>query len=142
MSVLRGAYGVAFWAALLVHVAVVAFVALTDLPTVNFWNVFAGVPSPLVAWSAGTREEGLFLFVKYDFAFAAGAILLWGLYSVWEVRRAGFTTTREAVAAAVAVVVGQVLVGPGATYAGLWWWREGQWAREAILEGREAEKLR
>ncbi|GME33552.1 FAD binding domain containing protein [Neofusicoccum parvum] len=139
---LRAAFAAAFWLAALAHAVFVAFVALADGPTVTFANVLGGLPNPLATWSAGTWEEQMFVFVKFDFAFAAAALLLWGLYGVWELRRAGFATTAEAGVAGAAVVLGQVVVGPGAAYAGLWWWREGVWAREPRGEGRrEGEKV-
>lgn len=52
-----------------------------------------------------------------------------GLYTVWELRRRGKVTGRDAKRTAAGVLAGQVLFGPGATYAGLWWWREGVLAR-------------
>lgn len=58
-------------------------------------------------------------------ALYAGATLGFGLYTVWDLRRRGYTTDRVASKAAIGFVSGQVLFGPGATYAGLWWWREG-----------------
>ena len=63
---------------------------------------------------------------KYSsIALYAGATLGFGLYTAWDLRRRGYTTGRETSKAALGVVAGQVLFGPGATYAGLWWWREG-----------------
>ncbi|ROV97498.1 hypothetical protein VPNG_08697 [Cytospora leucostoma] len=62
-------------------------------------------------------------------ALYAGATLGFGLYTVWDIRRRGYTTDRVASKAALGVVAGQVLVGPGAAYAGLWWWGEGVLAR-------------
>lgn len=64
-----------------------------------------------------TRFELLSLYV------AATTSL--GLYTVWDLRRRGYTTSREAKKAAAGFVVGNALVGPGASYAGLWMWREG-----------------
>lgn len=54
----------------------------------------------------------------------AGATLAFGLYTVWDLRRRGHATDREASKATLSFISGQVLFGPGATYAGLWWWRE------------------
>lgn len=136
---LRRAYGVAFWLCATVHVAVVAYVALSSLPSVAFANVFGGLPNPLDVRSAPSFEEHLFVFLKFDFAFSAFSAMLWCLYSVWELRRNGWATSKEALVAAVAVLGGQVLVGPAAVFTGLWWWREGVWARDAKLEGREDE---
>lgn len=58
-------------------------------------------------------------------ALYAGATLGFGSYTVWDLRRRGYTTNLGAGRAALGVAVGQVLLGPGATFAGLWWWREG-----------------
>lgn len=64
-----------------------------------------------------TRFELLGLYVA--------ATTSMGLYTVWDLRRRGYATTRAAGTAAAGLVLGQVLVGPGASYAGLWMWREG-----------------
>lgn len=58
-------------------------------------------------------------------ALSAAAMATFGLYTAWDLRRRGYTTSREAKRAAAGFVVGQVLIGPGASYAGLWRWREG-----------------
>ncbi|KAJ6489681.1 FAD binding domain-containing protein [Mycena vitilis] len=71
-----------------------------------------------------------------DFALFALTTALWSLYSVYELRRTGWATTGQAARAAAAVLAGQVLVGPVATYAGLWFWREGVWGGKALLQGR------
>lgn len=69
---------------------------------------------------------------KYSsLALYAGATLGFGLYTVWELRRRGAVSNSDATRSAVAVLAGQVLFGPGATYAGLWWWREGVLAKSA-----------
>jgi hypothetical protein len=57
------------------------------------------------------------------------ATLSFGLYTVWELRRRGMVSNRDAKRSAAGVLAGQVLFGPGATYAGLWWWREGVLAK-------------
>jgi hypothetical protein len=53
------------------------------------------------------------------------ATLGFGLYTVWELRRRDMVSRRAAMSSAAGVLAGQFLFGPGATYAGLWWWREG-----------------
>lgn len=69
---------------------------------------------------------------KYSsIALFAGATLGFGLYTVWELRRRGMASNTDATRSAAGVLAGQVLFGPGATYAGLWWWREGVLARHA-----------
>lgn len=64
-------------------------------------------------------------WVGRDVALLWGAVLCWQLYSVWWLRRWGYVKTGEALRAAGLVVVGQVVVGPGAAWAMLWRWREG-----------------
>lgn len=67
---------------------------------------------------------------KYSsIALYSAATLGFGLFTVWELRRRGMVSDRDAKRGAVGVLAGQVLFGPGATYAGLWWWREGVLAR-------------
>lgn len=66
-------------------------------------------------------------------ALYAGATLGFGLYTVWDLRRRGMVTSSDTKRSAIGVLAGQVLFGPGATYAGLWWWREGVLAKNATL---------
>lgn len=54
----------------------------------------------------------------------AAATATFGLYTVWDLRRRGYTTSRQAKRVAVGYLAGNILVGPGASYAGLWMWRE------------------
>ncbi|ORY54546.1 uncharacterized protein BCR38DRAFT_453412 [Pseudomassariella vexata] len=46
------------------------------------------------------------------------------LNPVWELWCQGYITTSRALRAASAVVLGQLFVGSGATWVGLWRWRE------------------
>lgn len=50
--------------------------------------------------------------------------LTFGLYEAWDLVSRGYVTSREAKWAALSLVAGTYLVGPGAQYAGLWYWRE------------------
>ncbi|KAJ3536459.1 hypothetical protein NM208_g6704 [Fusarium decemcellulare] len=50
-----------------------------------------------------------------EFSISYLTIVFWCLYNVYELRRLGFVSTRQALFAGVAVVVGQVFVGSGAT---------------------------
>ncbi|KAI3394317.1 hypothetical protein diail_2911 [Diaporthe ilicicola] len=70
-------------------------------------------------------------------ALYAGATLSFSLYTVWELRRRGMITNKETKRAAIGVMTGQVLFGSGATYAGLWWWREGVLSRIATPSSNE-----
>lgn len=69
---------------------------------------------------------------KYSsLALYADATLSFGLYTVLDLRRRGMATKTDARRLSIGVLAGQVLFGPGATYAGLWWWREGVLAKNA-----------
>jgi hypothetical protein len=70
-------------------------------------------------------------FFRYDMTFGVIGYLGSQLYSIWDLRRLGYVKTTEAVKAALAVAGGQFLVGPGATWAGLWYWREDKLASVA-----------
>lgn len=63
-------------------------------------------------------------FIAVDQVLATVAIVASNLYTVWDLRRLGYVKTREACKAAAGVILGNVLVGSGATWAGLWYWRE------------------
>ncbi|KDN69092.1 putative FAD binding domain-containing protein [Colletotrichum sublineola] len=63
---------------------------------------------------------------------ACGVWVLQNLYAIWDMRRAGYIKTFSALKAAVGVALGQVLVGPGATWAGLWYWRDEVFAGSMI----------
>ncbi|KAI1843270.1 hypothetical protein JX266_010624 [Neoarthrinium moseri] len=47
------------------------------------------------------------------------------LYTVWELRRLGYISWRQALKTSVYAVAGQFVIGPGATWMALWRWREG-----------------
>lgn len=99
--------------------------------SVSLWETFLNLPA--------VRDVGLTgdiaAFFKYDMVLAVAAMLVWGLYSVFELRRLGYVTTAQAVRAGLAVVAGQAVVGPGATYAGLWAWRENAIA-SSVIDGK------
>lgn len=52
------------------------------------------------------------------------ATAIFGLYTVWDLRRRGYTTSAEAVGAAITFYGMQDTCGAGAAYVGLWYWRE------------------
>ncbi|KAF7351055.1 Monooxygenase FAD-binding protein [Mycena sanguinolenta] len=65
-----------------------------------------------------------------DFTIFALATAIFCLHSVYELRRTGWATTKQALVAALAVLVSQPLVGPVAVYAAVWYWREGVWSQD------------
>jgi hypothetical protein len=118
---LVSAYSFAFFLAAAIHVAVLLFIA--GSPALSFARIFWDLPSPFGSLSLD-GPEAVFSFLKYDLAIYTAASSVWYLYSVFEMRRQGYVTTTHASTAAVAVVASTFLLGPGATYAGTWWWRE------------------
>jgi hypothetical protein len=121
---LKSAYAVAFVVCTLMHVGILAYLALGLNPALTLSSVFLNLPSifsdwdlldPLLSWS---------ILFKYDMWFYFASLFVYLMYTVWDLRRLGYVTNVQAAKALLAIVVGQVLVGPGAVYAGVWWWKE------------------
>lgn len=51
-------------------------------------------------------------------------ILIYCLYSAWDLRRLGYISTRKVFTAMSLVVLLAHSIGPGALFAGTWFWRE------------------
>ncbi|OHF03728.1 FAD binding domain-containing protein [Colletotrichum orchidophilum] len=115
---LQTGYTLAFAITAITHVCALAYAGLS--PSVSLFDTFLDLPS-VASMALGHSIGG---FWKYDMLLCFGAVAIWCLYTVYELRRLGYVTTRAAIGAAAATLLGQVLVGPGATYAGLWAWRE------------------
>lgn len=80
-----------------------------------------------------TSNVGFLGFLKYNWAYLVlnsrlgGTILsalVFNMHCIWDFRRRGYVTTREAVRTALSVLAGQLIVGSGATWSALWIWRE------------------
>lgn len=113
---LRLAYAVTFAIQAAQHIYTIA------RKTIRTGSVTAAVGSLLTHRAIPGRKIS-------SLALYSAATLGFGLFTVWELRRRGMVSDRDAKRGAVGVLAGQVLFGPGATYAGLWWWREGVLAR-------------
>jgi len=100
---LRVMYRVVFWMATLAHIV---FVSL------------------FISNSLATSTKTLLKFFQYDVTLYIVATVIWSLYSVYEIRRLGYTTTQKATKAALSILAGTFMVGPGAVYVGTWHWRE------------------
>ncbi|QGA18409.1 hypothetical protein EYB26_006094 [Talaromyces marneffei] len=112
---LKSAYLFAFFLQAMVHITLLAF-AYNELRTVAFQSY----------WNSNhkTIHQAIDLFWS-DPEIAFATWLISNIYSIWDLRCFGYIKTRDCIIGALNVVAGQLLVGPGATWAALWYWREG-----------------
>ncbi|KAH6887442.1 FAD binding domain protein, partial [Thelonectria olida] len=120
VPVLQFAYGFAF-----------AIQATAHLSTLSYYLYFhpemcdailLGLSPPI---ESGMGLQLLSCFPRSDVTLTIATITVYSLYAVWDLRRSGYMTTRDTIMASLCVTLGQVTVGPGATWAGLWSYREG-----------------
>ncbi|KAL5356121.1 hypothetical protein BJX96DRAFT_185601 [Aspergillus floccosus] len=124
LPVLQRAYMYAFAIQSTVHMATMAYA--WSHPGISIAQTFFGLPNPFRAhWNLASVSQQVATFFRYDAVTALAGYVGGNLYSVWELRRLGYIKTSSAMKTALAVVAGQFLVGPGATWAALWSWREG-----------------
>lgn len=121
---LKQAYVTTFAVSAATHICSVVYIALR--PDLTLSKVFLNLPYVFHGpWPlAGKPLMSCLGYFKYDFGLLAAANACYSLYNVWDMRRRGYTTSKDAVKAAVATIAGQFLVGPGATMAGVWYWRQ------------------
>lgn len=70
-----------------------------------------------------TLADGVAVFFQNDFLLVLAASLLWTLASIWDLYRLGISNVSLLVALP-ALVLGTLSIGPGATIAAVWYWRE------------------
>jgi hypothetical protein len=123
VPILKTTYGVVAAFQATVHLTSIAY-ALTH-PDLTLSAVFFNLPAPFGAasWNLSLAET-VFAVLRYDMVLAHTTSALYNLYSIWELRGQGYIATARALRAAALAVLGQVAVGPGATWALLWSWRE------------------
>lgn len=119
---LRSAYFVAFLMCAIMHIGTFAYLAIYSTSELNFFSVFLNLPGVLSDWDLPLSWS---IVYKYDMWFYFASLLVYLMYTVWDVRKLGYVTNVQAVKALVGILMGQILVGPGAVYAGVWWWKEG-----------------
>lgn len=78
-----------------------------------------------------------YAFMGEEYVLMTAVMVLFELYRVFDVRRRGFATNKEALKATVLFLGAQVVLGPGAASAGSWWWRE----KKIIAPGMKFAKL-
>ncbi|VUC23749.1 unnamed protein product [Clonostachys rosea] len=117
---LKIAYTFAFTIQVIVHIMVCAYVLTRPEPSLS--SIFIGTYN-LVS-NSGYSAEANTLFFTHAMAVSVLAVFLHCIYSIWMLRARGYVMTRQAIEAVMLVTFGQILIGPGATWTGLWYWRE------------------
>ncbi|KAH7304768.1 FAD binding domain protein [Stachybotrys elegans] len=135
LASLKTAYTFAFAIQAAAHISTMIY--CYTQPGVSIYDTFFAVPNPLRSdWGLTSLSAAAATYFKYNLQTGVVASVVSNLYSIWNMRSIGYITTGEALSTAAKVALGQVLVGPGATWTALWRWREnklttlGAWANE------------
>lgn len=132
VPILKSVYHYAFALQTTAHLAMIAYAYFH--PAITFADLFWNLPNPFESdWSLPTVGSQITVFLKYDLAMTTIAITAHILYSIWALRQMGYIESSQAVAVALASVLGHLLVGPGATWAGVWSWRESVFANLSTI---------
>ncbi|WQF83980.1 Putative FAD-binding domain, FAD/NAD(P)-binding domain superfamily [Colletotrichum destructivum] len=131
-AVLQGAYLCVGLVQAVSHLA--ALLYAHRHPALSVRDFFFGFPSPWTDWSSLGRSAWVSNVLQYDLVLYVAGAVVHNLHAVWKLRASGYVAGRECVAAAVCVVLGQFCLGSGATWAALWYWREGVLASLSTIE--------
>lgn len=124
ITTLKAIYGLSFFLASLLHFFVIS--RIISSPALSFSSVFGF--SDLQDQPLGELLRNSFAADFWAFTTASYA---WCVNAVWDIKRMGRTTV-DVGKAAVVVAIANVLVGPGAAMAGVWYWREMQMAKTSV----------
>lgn len=119
VPVLKSAYLFAFVLQAVAHITLLAY-AHNELNTTLSQTVFRSYS--VSNHKSMTQITELF---SDDPTIAFTTWFISNIYSIWDLRCFGYIKTQDGLICVLSVVAGQILVGPGATWAGLWYWREG-----------------
>lgn len=89
------------------------------------------IPSDSFA-PVNTLAEGVFVFFQNDFLLVTIASFLWALVNIADIHRSGLSDVHWTRALGY-LIAGSVFIGPGATIAALWFWREGVMSRRKAV---------
>lgn len=121
-STLKLVYAGGAAATTLVHLwAVYRILSSSDL---SFSAVFGNLSFLLSGSHASTPKEDVLLFLQRDMLLNAASVLAHNLFRILHLRSLGYVTTKQAVAASLATVVAQPVVGPAAAHISFLGWRE------------------
>ncbi|KAI0600328.1 FAD binding domain protein [Biscogniauxia sp. FL1348] len=105
------------------HIATLVYAYFN--PHISIAQMLFGVPNPLDAtWDLPNTTSKTAVFLKFDLGIASIAWFARGLYTIWNLRRHGYITSKDAVKAAISAALGQVVIGPGATWTSIAYWEE------------------
>ncbi|KAG9250269.1 uncharacterized protein F5Z01DRAFT_379856 [Emericellopsis atlantica] len=130
LSTLKFVYGLTFTVAFACHVVILGYI-VTE-PELSLRGVFCNIPAPFAVWDLGNPVKTMGIFMRYDLLLLTASILVFLAYNAYDLVNLGCVGSSEAVKAVAYTAVGQVLVGPAASYVGFWSWRESALARKRL----------
>lgn len=80
-----------------------------------------------------TLADGAFVFFQNDFLLVTAACFIWSLVNIADLHRAGLSRVHWKVGLGY-LISGFVLIGPGASAAALWFWREDVMSRRKAIK--------
>ncbi len=116
---LKHIYLTAFIISALVHVIIVIMCLTSTDPQLDLYYVFV----PQQARGHLGLTEALHFILQIDWWVIFGASMIWCVQAMWDLNSMGKTSLRP-LDGLVAVVLGAIVLGPGATLSLVWWWRE------------------
>lgn len=123
VPILQAAYSVLFWLQAAAHISTLIYTY--HHPDLTISELFFGLQDPFAAdWGLTDPVAAMLAFLQFDMVISATALVVYELFSIWKLRQVGYVTSSSAALAALGVAAGQLTVGPGATWAALWSWRE------------------
>jgi hypothetical protein len=126
-SFLRKAYIAGAAGAAFIHFwSLYRIVTSRDLSISGVFGTFGSLVSG--GYGSGT-EKKIFTFLQRDMFLNVASVLGHTLYRTLDLRCKGYITNKEAVAASLASLVAQPIVGPAAAHIGFLGWREEMFAR-------------
>lgn len=81
------------------------------------------------------------IFFQNDFLVTVTAAFFWCLVSIWDLHRMGLTD-HGVLKGSAAVILGYIIVGPGATVGGVWYWREHVWSGMHLKKSKVVGQVR
>ncbi|KZL86200.1 fad binding domain-containing protein [Colletotrichum incanum] len=116
---LQAGYAFTFFTCAITHIPTLVYAY--NSPTVSLYQTLFG----RMTFAPLDFGDDVVRFWKWDMFLYLMAVVFWCFYSIKELRRLGYVSFQEFVIAGVTSLAAQIIVGPAATYAGLWYWREG-----------------